>query len=245
MQPGLSISRFGIVPLESEPVSSQWHGAPLTLNAGQNVVMPQAPNGSAIFTCENLAAINNAGSIMLTCGSVKTSLRVDPFTQTPVFLIQNWAAQTLSVTNTSPQQSTPIRIQLIGTGLCGTTPVPLPMDGTAVTLASGQCAQGSAPAQYMQFSMQSSVGEASVVAMIGGPVDASGGNSYVFGLNFSQNTGPGTGPPVVAPPSGYYQTTTGNNLPYQFNWSPMGGLLFCANLSSGYNGPVTIFLRKL
>ncbi len=245
MKPGPSILRFGIVPLAAEPVSSTWDGSPLTLQSGQSIVMPQAPNGSAIFTCENLATINNAGSIMLTSGSIKISLTANPFTETPVFLIENWAAQSLSVTNTSPQLSTPMRIQLIGTGLNGTNPVNLPTDGTAVSLASGACAQGYTPAQYMQFSMQSSSGEASIFAVIGGPPTATGGNSYVFGVNFPQNTGPGTGPPVVPPPQGYYQTTTGNNLFWQFNWSPDGGLLFCANLSSGYNGPGSVYLRKL
>jgi hypothetical protein len=242
---GSSILELGIAPLESTPVSDQWDGAPITIQAGQTVVMPETPNGSAIFTCENLATINNAGSITLSYGSIKVSLNVYPFTQTPEFQIQNWAAQALSVANTSPQRNTPIRIQLIGTGLAGTNPVNLPLDGTSVSLNPGACAQSGVPPQYLQFAMQASGGETSIVAVIGGPIDSYGENSYVFGLNFPQNTGPGSGPPVVAPPPGYYQTTSGNNIAYQFAWIPFGGLLFCADLSSGYNGPISVYLRKL
>jgi hypothetical protein len=108
----------------------------------------------------------------------------------------------------------------------------------------GKCAQDSVAPRLMQFCMQAVSGDRSIIAMIGGTTDTSGNNSYVFGLNFPNNTGPGLPYP---PPPGYYQTASGNTIAYQVYW-PTGGTLFCANLSSAYANvqqPLTVILRQL
>ena len=240
--PGLSILEFGVVPLAAGPITTQWDGSPQTLQPGESVQMPQAPAGSAIFTAENLATLNNAGAVQITCGPPPpTSLNVDP--ETKSFLIRNWNAQPFTAANISPQAQTPMQVQLLGQGLAP-KPALLPVGGTPVSLASGACCQGPVPPRVLQLVLQSTSGDRSIVAMVGGPRDGAGNNAFVFGLNWDTNSGPGS---PSTPPPGFYQTTMTNTIQYQVTWAN-GGTMFCANLSSAYanlSTPLTVGLRQL
>lgn len=241
--PGKPLFQTGIVPLAAQPVTSAWNGAPLLLDPGQSAAMASAPNGSAIFTAENMATMNNAGAVKVDSGGIVT-MNLDPNTETPVFLIRNWKALPLTITNISPQPETPVRVQLIGQGLSGTNPLKLPTDGTALPMVSGACATAALPPRLMQLVLQALSGEMSTVAVIGGPRDPAGNNAYVFGLNFGEDTEWNTPYP---PPPGYYKTTAGNTIYYQINWKA-AGLLFCANLSSAFanlDQPLTAVVRRL
>lgn len=79
-----------------------------------------------------------------------------------------------------------------------------------------------------------------ILALIGGPPDANGNNGYVFAVNYAFNSGPGTG---VAPPEGYYATTTNNSYIFQFNWGSC--VVFVANMSSLNAQALTIVMRAL
>jgi hypothetical protein len=228
------------VELKSQAVTEEWNGEPLTLEAGENAAIPQTPNGSTVFAYQNMAAMNNSGSLLLTSNQATQPLTVPAQTNQVLLAVGNWMAYSLSVANTSAQARTPIRIQLIGPGIPGITPTTLVPDGPVLTLKTGQCAQGIPKPRYMQLVMQNPSGDASVIALIGGPPDLSGNNAYIFGLNYSQNTGPGTG---ITPPSPFYATASGINYLYQFNWG--SDTLFCANLSAESADPVLISLRSL
>jgi hypothetical protein len=92
----------------------------------------------------------------------------------------------------------------------------------------------------MQLVLQCNAATIVVIALIGGPPDAEGQNGYLFALNYPTDSGPGTG---VAPPAGYYATTTANSYVFPFNWG--SAALFLANLSSANAYAVTIVLRQL
>jgi hypothetical protein len=228
LRPGKSILETGIVPLATTPVTTSWDGSRLTLAAGASAVTNNAPNGSAIFTAINLATMNNAGQLQVIATGTRDTLSLNPYTETPDFLIQNWKAQPISAVNLSPQPETPVEIQLVGPGQKGIQPLKLAIDGATLPVPSGACAAAMLPPLAMQLVMQANSGEKSTVAMIGGPTDQGGNNALVFGLNFPSTTLAGT---ASEPQPGYYMTTTRNTIYYTINWG-QSGLLFCANLSS-------------
>jgi hypothetical protein len=222
-------------------VDTAWNGSPLVLRPNENALMRQTPNGSMVFSYLNVSTQNNRGQLALTSGGgAPTFLDADALTTQAGILVGNWRANDLSVTNTSPNLQTPIRIQAIGPGIPGTSPVPLPTDAVGVSLAPGESAQGPAQPRYMQLVVQASGGIRAVAAIIGGPPDASGNNAYVVVVNDSVNSGAGT--PTPAPP-GYYATTTANAFVLSFNWG--GAEVFVANLSASNVPPLTALLRAL
>ncbi|WP_294330365.1 hypothetical protein [uncultured Sphingomonas sp.] len=222
-------------------VDPVWTGAPLILLENQNAAMPQTPNGTVIFAYWNMSKQNNAGSIAITSGGGPPSFRQVPALQNqPYVWMNNWHSNNLSVTNISPNQDTPIQIQAIGPGIPGTSPLPLPMGGDGQQLGYGQTAIGSASPSYMQLVITSNSSTTSIVGIIGGPPDTQGNNGYVIAVNYSRDTGPGTG---TAPPEGYYATTASNSYVMTLNWN--SAVVFAANLSSMNATPVQIILRQL
>jgi hypothetical protein len=222
-------------------VNSTWDGSPEILLENQNAAMPQTPNGTMILAYWNMSTQNNAGTIAVTSGGSQPSfLNVPALANQPSVWMNNWASNNLSVTNISPNATTPIQIQAIGPGIPGTTPLPLPVGANGQQLGYGQTAQGNASPQYMQLVIQSESSTTGIIGLIGGPPDSSGNNGYVIAVNYSTNSGPGTGAPA---PAGYYATTTSNSYTYQFNWG--SGVVFVANLSSLNAAPLKVVLRAL
>jgi len=227
--------------IDQGTVDAAWDGAPQVLLENQNAAMPQTPNGTMIFAYWNLSTQNNAGSIAITSGGGAPSFKnVPALANQPSVWMNNWKSNNLSVTNISPNASTPIQIQAIGPGIPGTTPLPLPVGATGQQLGYGQTAQGTAQPQYMQLVIQSDSSTTGILGLIGGPVDADGNNGYVIAVNYPSSSGPGTG---VTPPEGYYATTTSNSYIFQFNWG--SNAVFVANLSSLNATPLKIVLRAL
>lgn len=227
--------------IDQRSVAPSWDGARLILAPDQNANMPQAANGSMVFTYQNMSVQNNQGDISLTSGgSAPRFYSVSAGANQPSFVIDNWKANNISITNISPNAETPIAIQAIGPGLPGTAPLPIAIGPPGRALAPGQTGESTVPPQWMQLVLQCNAGTRAVVALIGGPPNATGQNGYVFALNYPTDSGPGTG---VVPPSGYYATTTANSYAFPFNWGGAG--LFLANLSSTSAYPVTIILRQL
>lgn len=186
-------------------LSSGWDGSPFVLQPNQTAVMGQTPNGSTIFTYTNLSTQNNAGTIEIGSGGLRpTRLNVPALTNQPSFLIQNWAANSLTVANASPATDTPIRIQDVGPGMPGTIPKTIPTDGTTVSLAPLEVAATIAMPRYMELIVTNSSGNRTEVAVIGGPPDATGANGYAIEVNSPLgNTGVPSGtlptPPPAAP----------------------------------------------
>jgi len=227
--------------IDQGTVDAAWDGAPQVLVENQNAVMPQTPNGTMIFAYWNLSTQNNAGSIAITSGGGTPTFRnVPALTNQPSVWMNNWKSNNLSVTNISPNSNTPIQIQAIGPGIPGTRPLPLPVGASGQQLAYGQTAQGLAQPQSMQLLIQSTSSTTGILGLIGGPVDVDGNNGYVIAVNYSSNSGPGTGVPA---PEGYYATTTSNSYIFSFNWG--SGVVFVANLSSLNAASLKIVLRAL
>jgi hypothetical protein len=207
----------------------------------QNANMPQTTNGTMVFSYENVSSENNQGTISITSGSAPPTFEnVPALANQPSMLINNWHANNLSVTNISANNDTPIAIQAIGPGIPGTSPLPLPVGPPGLQFGAGQTAKGNALPQWMQLVVQCLASTTAIVALIGGPLDASDNNGYVFAVNYPYNSGPNTG---VNPPPGYYATTTSNTYTFQFNWG--GVSLFLANMSALNAHAVTILLRQL
>lgn len=221
-------------------VGSSWNGSPSTLLTSQSTVMPQTPNGTTIFAATNQSTMNNQGQLALTSGGgAPVILDIPALAAQPTINMSNWHANNLSVTNISANNNTPILVQAVGPGIPGITPQTLVV-GTSLGLAMGQCAQTNALPQYMQLVIQVTGPTLGIIAVIGGPADGSGNNGYVFGVNATATTGPGTGAPA---PAGYYATTTSNTIAYQFNWG--SSLVFVSNLSPSTAQTVSILLRAL
>ena len=237
----LNAEAFGYALLQPVSVTDQWNGSLLPLESETSASLSATPNGSTIFVYQNIATINNAGSLLLTSGSASIPLPAPAFNNQALVLIRNWQGNSLKVTNTSPSQNTPITIQLMGPGMPGVSPAKLPIGPPGISLAPGACAQGFANPRWMQLAMQNTLGNQSIIALIGGPA-VSGNNAYLFGINFETDTGP---PPAVPPPDGYYATSSSNNYSFQFNWGPGSYLLFCANFSANTAGDTTVVLRAL
>ncbi|MFD2058371.1 hypothetical protein ACFSQT_36390 [Mesorhizobium calcicola] len=221
--------------------NANWDGSPLTLSYRESAAMPQTTNGSMIFAYQNTAALNNAGKLALTSGgSQPTILNVPALLSQPSILVNNWQANNLGVTNISVATATPIWIEAFGPGLPGQKPVPLAIN-TALTLKPGAIAQGTSTPNWMQLTLGTNTGQLVVVAVVGGPQDASGNNAYAVALNSaSGNTGPGTPTPA---PQGYYATTGGNNYSFEFNWG--SSVVYVANLSPSTASSLTAELLSL
>lgn len=235
----LSLEYPGYAVLEAPSVDEQWTGASLTLQNETAATITATPNASTIFAYQNVSPFDNDGSMLLTSGSVTVPLASPGGNQQSLVYISNWRTKSLKVTNTSPGTGTPIIIQLVGPGLPGCKPVNLPLS-TQVALTPGGCAKGVAAPRWMQLAFENDSGNQSIVALIGGPQDASGNNAYLFGINFSSNTGPGTG---NQPPDGYYATSASTNITFQFNWGAYS--VFCANFSGSTAGDTTVVFRPL
>lgn len=226
--------------LDQLMVNAAWNGQPSTLLVNQSVGMPQTTNGTMILTATNQATQNNMGQLALTSGGAQpVMLDVPPLANQPSVLMNNWKANNLNVTNISANASTPILVQAVGPGLPGLTPLSLVV-GTPLQVGFGQVAQGNTSPQFMQLVIQSNSPTLGIAGWIGGPPDGSGTNGYVVAVNAAQNTGPGTG---IAPPQGYYATTTANTYTYSFNWQ--GAVAFVANLSPSTAQALTFLLRAL
>jgi hypothetical protein len=236
-------------PVQSAPysiidrytVDAAWNGSPLTLQVNQNANMAETPNGTMVFAYQNMSTGNNMGTLSVTSGGGQPVFYNAPaLTNQPSTIIHNWGANNLSVTNISANNDTPIKIQAIGPGIPGTNPIALGIGPPGVQLGFGQSAQGNASPQWMQLVVTCAASTLGILALIGGPPDADGNNGYVFAVNYSINSGPGTG---VTPPEGYYATTTSNSYTFQFNWG--SSLVFVANLSSANAQPLSVLIRAL
>jgi hypothetical protein len=218
-----------------------WTGAPLTLAVHDSATMPQTPNGSLVFAYQNMATVNNAGQLALTTGGNPPLFLPVPFgANQPSILVSNWRANNLNVTNISANSATPILIEAFGPGVPGFTPAPLQVGGqVTLTATPPQVAQGTANPNWMQLQLTANSATQVILAIVGGPQDASGNNAYVIALNASANTGPGG----ATPPSGYYATTTANAYTFQFNWG--GSTLYVANLSAATATPAIVALISL
>jgi hypothetical protein len=225
--------------LGQQVVNANWNGSPLTLQQYDSATMPQTPNGSLILAYVNQATENNQGTLAYTSGgSAPGFLSAPPMTNAPGLLIRNWRANDLGVTNISANRDTPIWIEAFGPGLPGQSCLPLKL-GIPLPIATVQCATGVAKPNWCQLVFASNTANLSVVALIGGPQDASGNNAYVVALNASANTGP-DGP---APPPGYYATTTANAFTFQFNWGSSN--LYVVNMSPVTAAAVVVTLQSL
>jgi len=229
--------------IDRNTVLTAWTGLPTTLLPTQNVNMPQTTNGSMVLAYINQARQNSQGTLSVTSGGGQPQLlQAFALQNQPNILVNNWQANNLSVTNISPTSSNiPIWLSALGPGLPGVTPAKLPNDGTRVSFATGQVAQGTALPQYMNLTMSSNTSQLTVFALIGGPPDASGNNAFVIAINSAAgNTGPGTG---VTPPAGYYATTSANQYSFQFNWGSSS--VFVANMSPATAAVGTLSLYAL
>ncbi|WP_420130418.1 hypothetical protein [Longimicrobium sp.] len=237
--PGLRTEPFSV--RGTRTVTQTWNGAPLVLQVLDNARMPQTPAGSVVFAYLNVARQNNLGELALASGGDSVEYRFAPALATqPEAVVRNWGSNNLSVTNVSANDSTPIRIQAIGPGMPGTTPLALPQN-TPVTLAPGAAAQGPTGTRAMQLVVRAPGEDRSVVAVIGGPADASGNNAYVIAVNAEAITGPpGSGNPP--PPPGYYATTTSSGFSMDLQWG--GSSVFVANLSSSVSPALSVILRR-
>lgn len=219
-----------------------WDGSPITLNPNDNANMPITPNGSLVLAYQNTSTINTMGTLAVTSGGgPPTFLNAQSLQNQPNVLINNWKASNLSITNTSPPGSnTPILIAAYGPGMPGHKCVALPSDGTTITLGPSNCTQGTALPRYMQLIFQETSGDLAIFVLIGGPADSTGNNAYMIAVNYSENTGPGTG---KTPPPGYYATVMGTTYTYQFNWGSSN--IYVANMSPTSAQAAAITLRRL
>lgn len=232
--------KYELINNERFSVNAAWNGSPTVLLTNQNVSLPQTPNGTLVFAATNQATQNNQGQLSLTsAGGPPAALDVPALVNAPTISINNYKSNNLSVTNISLNNDTPILVQAVGPGIPGIVPQPLVI-GTPKLLAWGQFAQGNASPQYMQLVLQVTGPTLGIIAIVGGPPDATGNNGYIFAVNAVDNTGPGTG---KNPPPGYYATTTSNAYAYPFNWGSSS--VFAANLSPSTSAAVSILLRAL
>jgi hypothetical protein len=190
-------------------IAANWDGSPLCLGVNNSAQMPQTPNGSLIFAWQNMAQLNNDGSLFLTSGGQTVPQLDAPWgVIAPSILVRNWQGNNLNVTNTSVTTATPIRIQAYGPGIPGQTVKDLPT-GTPVSVQPGDTLAAIPDSNTMQLKFQASSGQLALFAAIGGPLDGSGNNAYVFAVNFRQ----------TQPPPGYTQVTTTNTCSYTFSWN--------------------------
>jgi len=210
-----------------------WTGTPITLAWHDSAAMPQTPNGSTVLAWLNTSSGNNDGSLVATSAGPPQSLDAPQGATVPSMLVQNWGANALTLTNVSANKATPIWIEMYGPGIPGAAdPAKLTAGSDPISLASGKTASGSAPPNYAQLVMESNTNNLSIIALIGGPNDATGKNAYVFGLNYQ-------GPPN---PPGFTKAVSGNSMTYQFYWNTT---FFIANMSPSTSAAVSVSLISL
>ena len=200
----------------------------MTIKVNGTVTMPQTTNGSMVLASINCSTENNLGRLTLTSGGgAPRNLSVQALTAQPTVLTQNWHANNLEVTNTSPNGDTPIAVEAFGPGMPGQQPLSLAPD-SKVFLDPMQTGEGPAPSHWMQVDFELDASHLAVFVLIGGPVDNAGNNGYVVAVNSpSGDTGPNTSSP---PPPGYYGTSGGNQYVFQAKWG--GSDLYVAYLGS-------------
>jgi hypothetical protein len=222
--------RFQIIG--RQVVDPNWDGSPVTLNQYDGVTMPQAPNGSTVLGWQNYTTQNNDGTLVVTSGSrVLPSLDAPAGANAPSISVNNFLGNNVTVTNLSVQAATPIWVEMYGPGIPGVVPTSLPVS-TPVQLSPGETAQGTSQPTPVLLKLQASPANQTIVALVGGPTDASGNNGYVFGLNF-----PST-------PPGYTKTSPGNYLTFgPFSWG--SSTIFVANMSSQNAFSVQVLLQGL
>lgn len=220
-------------------IGAPWDGSPIVLVPKQTSVVA-TPNGSVIMTCENLAVQNNSATVSFKSGGSSTVVTVPALSHQPMFVVRNWSANQIQVTNTSIAAETPVKVQEVGTGIPGTNPVTIPMDGTLLPLNPGDTAATLAVPRLMRLAVTNTSNNVSDVVVIGGPVDAGGNNAYSIELNSATTTGPPTNTRATAP---FDATTTENTYVMPFRWG--GSTVFIANLSAATAGPVGISLIAL
>jgi hypothetical protein len=190
-------------------VAANWNGAPLSLDQNQAAEMPQSPNGSMIFTWQNMSELNNDGTLALASGGAKPqTFDAGAGAIWPSILVRNWQTNNLTVTNISNAASTPIQIQAFGPGLPGQTVKQL-VDGTPVPVQVLDTLTGIPDSNNMQLVFEFKSHLLALFAVIGGPRDSSGNNAYVIAVNF----------PAAATPPGYYGTTQQNSYTFKFSWN--------------------------
>jgi hypothetical protein len=224
--------------------TAAWTGTPTTINQNQNLQISQTPNGTLIFSYFNQSTTTNAGKLVVSSGAGQpTTLQVPAGVNQPGLLVNNWGGNNLSVSNTSVTP-TPILVEAVGPGLPGLTPTKLPMDGTALPLApygsatGFAAAQGNAPAQFVNVSLQCNTSKLTILAI------QVGNNVWVIALNDPVGeSGPNSGSPSTAPPPGYYATTSTNN--YQGAWNWGGASVYIVNLSPGTSIPAQVSLLPI
>lgn len=214
-----------------------WDGSPKTLTTmGDTLLMSQTPNGSMVFAYQNKATLNNSGQLYVSSGSGGETLDANYGALVPSIYVNNWQANNLTVNNISQQNATPIWVEAFGPGLPGQTTVPITV-GTALVLnpapGATSVAQGVTPPKSMMLRMTSTTGDASVIALIGGPPDKTGNNAYVFGLNVDDS----------GSAAGYTKVTGGNTISYTFNWG--ASVVYLANMSASTAAAVTLTLVAL
>jgi hypothetical protein len=212
--------------------NAAWNGNGQTLNYHDSVTMPQTPNGSMVLGYWNVSKQNNDGELTLVSAGPPQPLDVPAGALMPSILVQNWNANTLTLTNTSANSATPIRIEAFGAGIPGVNVQTLSVNAPALQLSTLQAAQGKAPANYAQIVLSNNNNNLSIITLIGGPPDGNGNNAYVFALNYQ-------GPPS---PPGYTKVTSGNSLTYQFSWNTS---VFVANMSPANSSSVAVSLISL
>lgn len=189
--------------------------------------MTPTPDGSMMFAFQNMSEQNNEGKLALTSGGGPPAIYTSPaLLVQPRVLVGNWQGNSLTITNISTVQNTPIGIEAFGPGI-GTPPQPL-LIGEPVSVAPSGTLKGMTNPNWMQLGFQFNASQLAVFGFIGGPVDATGNNAYVVAVNSPcGDTGPGTGKPA---PPGYFATAGGNNFSYEFNWG--ASVLFVAYFGS-------------
>jgi len=199
---------------------SNWDGSQITLAQHDNASMTQTANGSMVVAWKNAANLNNDGSLVLTSGGgAPQSYDAPALALAPTILVQNWGANNLKITNTSPNKATPIWIEAYGPGIPGRNPIPL-VAAPPTPVKIGDSLQGTATG-WTQLILQSNSNELGLFAVIWGPLDPSGNNAYVFAVNFPQST----------TPPGYTCTTMANTYNYRFCGN---GRVYVAYFGSGH-----------
>ncbi len=209
-----------------------WTGSGQTLNYHDSVIMPQTSNGSMVLGYWNLSKQNNGGELTLVSAGAPQPLDVPAGALMPSILVQNWNGNSLTLTNTSGNTATPIRVEAFGPGIPGVIVQSLSVNANPIQLSTLQAAQGQAPPNYAQLVLSNNNNNLSIIALIGGLPDSSGNNAYVFALNYQ-------GPPS---PRGYTKVTPGNSLTYQFSWNTS---VFVANMSPATASSVAVSLVSL
>jgi hypothetical protein len=222
--------RFRI--LGQNVTNAAWNGSGQTLNYHASVMMPQTPNGSMVLGYWNVSKGNNDGELTLVSAGPPQPLDAPAGALMPSILVQNWYANSLTLTNTSANSATQIRVEAFGSGIPGVNVQPLTVNAPPLQLSTLQVAQGKAPSNYAQIVLSNNNNNLSIIALIGGPTDMTGNNAYVFALNYQ-------GPPS---PPGYTKVTPGNSLTYQFAWNTS---VFVANMSPATSSSVAVSLISL